>query len=182
MTENAQPIKISYSMTDPDLYEMVMHSKSKLWGWSGRTTVKVFMGLIALAFAMMAFGLPTVLGMPSDDPGKVPFQLGLLGAGAILVLLYPRYARWYTRKASTAYQTLPLSMTLVIDDAGIQAQLDGQSGSTAWKLIERVVETDVYIFLFLNRLRAYIIPKSALDGVKQERLRQLIDAHVGPKA
>jgi YcxB-like protein len=73
-------------------------------------------------------------------------------------------------------------MTLVIDDAGIQAQLDGQSGSTAWKLIERVVETDVYIFLFLNRLRAYIIPKSALDGVKQERLRQLIDAHVGPKA
>jgi hypothetical protein len=120
--------------------------------------------------------------MPDDDPGKVPFQLGLLVAGAVLVLLYPRYARWYTRKASTAYQTLPLPMKLVIDDAGIQAQLDGQSGSTAWKLIERVVETEAYTFLYLNRLRAYIIPKSALDGTKHERLRQLIAAHVVAKA
>jgi YcxB-like protein len=182
MTKDAQQIEISYSMTDPDLYEMVMHSKTRLWGWSGRTMVKVFMGLIALAFAMMAFGLPTVVGMPDDDLGKVPFQLGLLGAGAVLVALYPTYARWYTRKASTAYQTLPLPMKLVIDNAGIQAQLDGQSGSTAWKLIERVVETDTYIFLYLNRLRAYIIPKSALDGVKHERLRQMIGAHVVPKA
>jgi hypothetical protein len=182
MTVDAQPIEISYSMTDPDLYEMVMHSKSRLFGWSGRTTIKVFMGLIALAFAMLAFGLPTVVGMPSDDPGKVPFQLGLLGAGAILVLLYPRYARWYTRRASTAYQTLPLQMKLVIDNGGIQAQLDGQSGSTAWKLIERVVETESYIFLYLNRLRAYIIPKSALDVAQQEHLRQLIAAHVVPKA
>jgi YcxB-like protein len=182
MTGNTQPIEISYSMTDPDLYEMVMHSKSKLWGWSGRTVVKVFMGIIALAFAMMAFGLPTVVGMQDDDPGKMPFQLGLLGAGAILVLLYPRYARWYTRKASTAYQTLPLPMTLVIDDAGIKVQLDGQSGNTAWKLIERAVETDGHIFLYLNRRRAFIIPKSAMDGVKQNRLRQLIAAHVVLKA
>ena len=182
MTVENPAIEISYSMTDPDLYEMVMHSKSKLIGWSGRTTVKVFMGLIALAFAMMAFGLPAVVGMPDDDPGKVPFQLGLLGAGAILVVLYPRYTRWYTRKASTAYQTLPLQMKLVIDDAGIQAQLDGQSGSTAWKLIERVVETESYVFLYLNRLRAYIIPKSALDDVKYERLRALIATHVVVKA
>jgi hypothetical protein len=182
MTVEAQPIEVSYSMTDPDLYEMVMHSKSKLFGMSGRTTVKVFMGLIALAFAMMAFGLPTAVGMPSDDPGKVPFQLWLLGAGAVLAVLYPRYARWYTRRASAAYQTLPLPMTLVIDDAGIKALLDGQSGNTAWKLIERVVETDGYIFLYLNRMRAFIIPKSAMDGVKQNRLRQLIAAHVVPKA
>jgi YcxB-like protein len=183
MSVENPPIEISYSMTDPDLYEMVMHSKSKLFGWSGRTMVKVFMAVIALAFAMMAFGLPTVVGMPDDDPGKVPFQIGLLGAGAILVVLYPRYARWYTRKASTAYQTLPLQMKLVIDDAGIQAQLDGQSGSTAWKLIERVVETESYIFLYLNRLRAYIIPKSALGNpVERERLRKLIAAHVVVKA
>lgn len=182
MTADTQPIEISFSMTDPDLYEMVMHSKSKLFGWSGRTMIKVFMGLIGLAFAMMAFGLPTVIGMPNDDPGKVPLQLGLLGAGAILVVLYPRYAKWYTRRASTAYQTLPLPMTLVIDDVGIQAQLDGQSGSTAWKLVERVVETDGYIFLYLNRMRAYIIPTSALDGAQHQRLRQLIGAHVVPKA
>jgi YcxB-like protein len=182
MTTDSQSIEISYSMTDPDLYEMVMHSKSRLFGWSGRTTIKVFMGLIALVFAYMAFGLPIVLGMPSDDPGKVPLQLGLVGAGAILVVFYPRYARWYTRRASTAYQTLPLPMTLVIDDAGIKVQLDGQSGNTAWKLIERVVETDGHIFLYLNRMRAFIIPKSAMVGVKQERLRQLIGAHVVPKA
>jgi YcxB-like protein len=182
MTVEAQSIEISYSMTDPDLYEMVMHSKSKLFGMSGRTTVKVFMALIALAFAMMAYGMPALIGIWDDDPSKVPFQLGLLGAGALLVALYPRYARWYTRRASAAYQTLPLPITLVIDDAGIKAQLDGQSGSTAWKLIERVVETDIYIFLYLNRLRAYIIPKSALDVAQQERLRQLIAAHVVPKA
>ena len=77
---------------------------------------------------------------------------------------------------------MPLSMKLVIDDAGIQSQLDGQSGSTAWKLVERVVETDTYFFLYLNRMRAYIIPKSALDGLKHERLRHLIAAHVVAKA
>jgi YcxB-like protein len=182
MTVENPPIEISYSMTDPDLYEMVMHSKSRWFGMSGRTTVKVFMVIIALAFVMMTYGMPAAMGMPDDDPGKVPFQIVLLVAGAVLALLYPRYARWYTRKASTAYQTLPLSMKLVIDDAGIQSQLDGQSGSTAWKLVERVVETDTYFFLYLNRMRAYIIPKSALDGLMHERLRHLIAAHVVAKA
>lgn len=179
MTVENQPIEISYSMTDPDLYEMVMHSKSKLFGMSGRTTVKVFMALIAVIFAVMAYVMPIVIGIPDDDPGKMPSQIGVHLAGVILVVLYPRYARWYTRKASAAYQTLPLQMKLVIDDAGIQAQLDGQSGSTAWKLIERVVETESHIFLYLNRLRAYIIPKSAIgDPEIGQRLRQLISRHV----
>jgi hypothetical protein len=182
MTVSNPPIEISYSMTDPDLYEMVMHSKSNLFGMSGRTTVKAFMALIAVFFSAMAYAMPAFIGIPDDDPGKTPFQIGLLGAGAVLALLYPRYARWYTRKASTAYQTLPLPMKLVIDDQGIQSQLDGQSGSTDWKLVERVVETDTYFFLYLNRMRAYIIPKSALDGLKHEQLRQLIAAHVVPKA
>jgi YcxB-like protein len=178
-----KPVEISFSMTDPDLYEMVMHSKSKLLGCSGRTLVKVFMVVIALAFAMMAFGLPSVFGMAADDPGKLPFQLGLVGVGTFLVVLYPTYARWYTRRISAAYQTLPLAMKLVIDDAGIQAQLDGQSGSTAWKLIERAIETDTHIFLFLNRLRGYIIPKSAFSHAADlERLRQFIALHVVARA
>jgi YcxB-like protein len=178
-----KPVEISYTMTDSDLYEMVMHSKSRLLGWSGRTIVKVFMFVIALAFAMMAFGLPSVVGMADDDPGKLPFQLGVVGAGSILVVLYPKYARWYTRRASTAYQTLPLPMKLVIDDAGIQAQLDGQSGSTAWKLIERAVETESHVFLYLNRLRGYIIPKSAFsDAADLEQLRQFMALHVVAKA
>jgi hypothetical protein len=183
MTVETQPLEISYSMTDPDLYELVMHSKSRLLGWSGRTIVKVMMVVIALAFAMMAFGLPTVVGMADDDPGKLSLQIGLLGAGAILVALYPKYARWYTRRASAAYQTLPLPIKLLIDDTGIQAQLDGQSGSTAWKLIERVAETESHVFLYLNRLRGYIIPKSALGNpAKLVRLRQLIAAHVVVRA
>jgi YcxB-like protein len=174
-----KPVEISYAMTDADLYQMVMHSKSKLLGWSGRTIVKVFMVVIALAFAMLAFGLPSVVGIAEDDAGKLPLQLGLIGAGAILVTLYPKYARWYTRRASMAYQTLPLPMKLVINDAGIHAQLDGQSGSIAWKLIERVVETETHIFLYLNRLRGYIIPKSAfVDGASLETLRALIAMHV----
>jgi hypothetical protein len=178
-----KPVEISYTMTDSDLYAMVMYSKSKLLGWSGRTIVKVFMFVIALAFAMMAFGLPSVIGITDDDPGKLPFQLGLVGVGSILVVLYPKYARWYTRRASTAYQTLPLPMKLVIDDAGIRAQLDGQSGSTAWKLIERTVETDSHVFLYLNRLRGYIIPKSAFsDAADLEQLRQFIALHVVARA
>ena len=182
MTGDAGPIEISYSMTDPDLYEMAMHSRSKPFGMSGRSMVKVLMVIIALFFAAMAYAMPAIIGIPDDDPSKVPFQVGLLVAGAVLALLYPRYARWYVRKASAAYQTLPLPMTLVIDDAGIQAQLEGQSSSTAWKLVERVVETESHLFLYLNRMRAYIIPKPALDGVKYERLRRLIAAHVVPKA
>jgi hypothetical protein len=178
-----KPVEISYAMTDTDLYQLVMHSKSKTFGWSGRTIVKAFMGIIAVAFAMMAFGLPTVIGMADNDPGKTPFQLGLLGAGAFLVVLYPAYAKWYTRRASAAYQTLPLPISLVIDDAGIHALLDGQSGSTAWKLIERPVETDTHVFLYLNRLRGFTIPKSAFsDETSLERLRQLIAAHVAAKA
>lgn len=78
-----------------------------------------------------------------------------------------------------AYQTLPLPMTLIIDETGIQAQLDGQSGSTAWKLIERAVETETHIFLYLNRLRAYIIPKAALSsGTDLAYLRKMIAGHI----
>lgn len=94
MTVEQKPIKISYEMTDADLYEMVMNSKSKLFGWLGRTHVKLLMVVIAIAFAMLAFGLPSLMNMSDDDPGKLPFQLGLIGAGAILVGFYPKYARW----------------------------------------------------------------------------------------
>jgi hypothetical protein len=182
MTVENQPIEISYSMTDPDLYEMVMYSKSKPFGMLGRTNVKVLMVLITVFFAALAYAMPVAMSFPEDDPGKTPFQIGLFVAGVILALLYPRYARWYTRKASAAYQTLPMPITLVIDDSGIEAQLEGQSSKSAWRLIERAVETESHIFLYLNRLRAYIIPKSALDGMKHERLRQLIADHVVPKA
>ncbi len=183
MTVEQKPIKISYEMTDADLYEMVMNSKSKLFGWLGRTHVKLLMVVIAIAFAMLAFGLPSLMNMSDDDPGKLPFQIGLVAAGAFLAGFYPKYARWYTRRASMAYQTLPLPMKLVIDDQNIQAQLDGQSGHTDWKLIERAVETDTHIFLYLNRLRGYIIPKSAFsDHTELLRLRQLIATHVVVKA
>jgi YcxB-like protein len=178
-----KPVEISYAMTDADLYAMVMHSKSRTLGWSGHTMVKVFMGTIALAFAMMAFGLPGVMGIADDDPGKVPFQFSLVAAGVVLVVLYPGYAKWYTRRVSAAYQTLPLALKLLIDDAGIQAQLDGQSGFTAWKLIERAVETDTHVFLYLNRLRGYTIPKTAFnDDVELGHLRQLIAVNVVTKA
>jgi hypothetical protein len=178
-----KPVEISFTMTDPDLYEMLMHSRSKLFGCSVGTLAKVLRVAIVFAFALMAFGLPTVLGMADDDPGKPAFQVGLLAAGVILAVFYPVYARWYTRRVSAAYQTLPLPMTLVIDDAGVEAQLDGQSGSTAWKLIERAVETDTHIFLYLNRLRGYIIPKAALtEAADLADLRQLIARHVASKA
>jgi fosfomycin resistance protein FosX len=175
------PLSITYMLTDADLGQLVAHSKSRLFGLSGKTIGKLVMAYSALLVLGLAFAMPQVMGMADDDPGRVPLQLGILVAGAILVCLYPAFSRWYTRQSSSAYQTLPLQLKLRIDDTGVHSELVNQTGFTTWASVERTVETDNHFLIYLNRLRGYVIPKTALtNATDQVALRQLISTHVKP--
>jgi hypothetical protein len=174
-----EPISIRYTLTNTDLEQLVMHGKSRLFGWSGKTQQWVVMGYFAVAIVLVAIGLPAFVDMGQSFLDKLPFYLGLGVPGLIVIGLYPKFLRWSIKRSSMAYQTLPLPLSLVVDEGGIKAELDGQSGHTAWRVMTRAIETESHFLIYLNRLRGYVIPKSALvDEVTMQRFRQLIGRHI----
>ena len=130
---DVKPITLTTTMTEDDVAEISMHARYRLFGLTGVGRLRFAQVFIVVATFFVAFAIPEIMrdfGGEMESP--FAFQIGLIGAGIVLAALYPRFNRWAIRRASRAYQKLPLSMQLRFDDAGIHTVTDGQSGSMAW--------------------------------------------------
>ena len=100
------------------------------------------------------------------------------GVAAVLLLVRyvtaPMYRRWYLNQQMMGDR----NVRLAVDDQGVRGAVGGTRTEVDWNAVIRTEETPGHFLIWINKLQAFSIPKTALpvpDGV--ERLRAIIAAN-----
>lgn len=108
------------------------------------------------------------------------YFLVFLNLGIAVVLLLGRYVagpihrRWYLNQQMAGDR----KVRLVINDRGVHGALGSTRTEVDWEAVIRTEETPGHFLIWINKLQAFSIPKTALpspDGV--ETLRSIIAAN-----
>lgn len=91
---------------------------------------------------------------------------------AVLWFLYiPRYYHWSTRRRlhkmlnEKETQSLFGEMTLYLTAEGLRDEKpSGEVSKVPWSGVNKIGETDNYLFFYVNPVAAYILPKRAVQG------------------
>lgn len=103
------------------------------------------------------------------------YWMTLFGITSIIwIVFYPRYFDWEMRrrikkmlkegKNESLFKERKISLT---DEAIIETSSSSQS-STIWSKIDRIEETDRYIYIYNSSISAYIIPKRVFKNNKEK--------------
>jgi YcxB-like protein len=169
-------ITVKAVMTEDDVAQIALQAPMRFTGWAPVARDRVVRGLIILAGVLAGLGV-TLINWQGDESfmaAAAQFFAGPALVGVVLSVFYLRWIGWVTRRASRAYQTLPLAMTHVFDEQGIVTETRDQSGRAGWATIERAVETDQHVILYVAKLRAYVFKIAEVAEADREPLRQLI--------
>jgi YcxB-like protein len=172
----AKPITVKALMTEDDVAQIALQAPMRFTGWGPVARDRMIRILIIFAGVLAGLGL-TLINWRGDETflaTAAQFFAGPTLVGVVLAVFYLRWIGWVTRRASRAYQTLPLAMTHVFDEQGIATETQDQAGRAGWSTIERAVETKQHIILYVAKLRAYVIKIAEVAEPDREPLRQLI--------
>ncbi len=67
-----------------------------------------------------------------------------------------------------------------IDETGVTVSKNEDSASLTWDQVFKVVGVKTAVYIYSNRIHAYVIPKTALSG-QEEALKNLALAHMEPR-
>jgi hypothetical protein len=168
-------ITFTTTMTEEDVAQIFMQSPLRFTGWPARLRVPIMQTYIILLCTFIGIGIALVQWDPFETAlSNFGITLGTFLGGLITAALFPRYLKWGVRRASRAYQKLPLAMTLTFDDSGIASTLQDSSGHGSWSTVERALETDSHFLLYVARLRAYVFKTADVAETDRMPLRNLI--------
>ena len=67
-----------------------------------------------------------------------------------------------------------------IDETGVTVSKNEDSASLPWDQVFKIVAVKTAVYIYSNRIHAYVIPKSALSG-QEEALKDLAQKHMEPR-
>jgi hypothetical protein len=119
---------------------------------------------------------------------KIPFEKAIVIIGIITVVcsipaffLYPLYFKKKNRKfikrscESEKNKGIVGKHIIQITDGNFQEKTDYNNTTIPWKGIDRIEKTKEHIFIFVNEITAYIVPRKSLDEDDYNRFSQVID-------
>jgi len=98
--------------------------------------------------------------------------LGVMGTGAIILLITYFWPWLYVQDAFRNHSTAFTSQEWSIGEAGLRISGPDHSGDLSWTAVRRVVEDDEFFYFHLSDAQALILPKRALSPESSETLRQ----------
>ena len=92
--------------------------------------------------------------------------IGLISS-LIWIFIIPKFQWWYTRKSTQKLlgegdNTGSVSLTLSSDNIVVKA--DSGEAVYQWSQVDKIVDTEDYIYLFITNILAIIIPKRSFSG------------------
>lgn len=153
---------IHYTITPDDMlaFNQYFYRHSK----EGRVTF--------LVTYLLAPCIPFLIAVPhllNPRPDSLPLVVGLVLAGILMLVFFPRYLR-HTMRANFQKQlggSESATHVFRLDDHGIA--ISAPTGSTAfhWPTIREIVTTDEHIFFFYNARCAAILTRRAFESPDQ---------------
>ena len=115
--------------------------------------VSVIVALIASSLGWLFAGVVLHLG---DGPAAIA---GLLLFYVLFFFLYIRLGRIIARKAYLPDGSFKAPMRVTAEENGVRVESENYLTELKWKGIKRVVETPAHVFLMLDIMSGYVIPK-----------------------
>jgi hypothetical protein len=118
--------------------------------------------------------LPFILVKVSDMPFRY-LMIVFLVTYLIWVLYYPKYFASFTKKRLQKIINEGKNVSLFgarsisLDQGGIVESSNTGESKTSWTAVERVEETNKYIFIYVSSVNAYIVPARAFADLKQKK-------------
>ena len=94
-------------------------------------------------------------------------------AWGLLIFLLRQLTIWKIKKYPDENGALLGKKTYQLSDEGIREITDNSETLTKWKGIQRIEETNEYVFVFVDRIAAYIFPKREFKS--KEELGQFLE-------
>lgn len=150
-------VKITVTMTDSVMFDFLL-----------RHTYSRPSGIMSAIFTVVALALGIGNCVRGDVGGGI---LLLIVAGLFLTMPIS-----LLRKAKAQVKRVfALPLEYEISDAGITVRQGEREETTPWSAIMKVVGTGKSVIIYLNRMRAFVLPKESI-GENYGRLREIIRA------
>jgi hypothetical protein len=171
-----EPIAVESNLTHADWAAL-----QQVWGERQRQRVGKLQLLGAILTPLVTgVVVLSVLGSRHEPLPFAGFAVGLLGMlGSVLAM-----TSLFRRSSLPDEDGLVLgNVRMELSDEGISTRRASSSGVTQWSALRGVTRTDTHLFLWVDRLSAYILPLRDLpEGIDAEAVLQAIRAFAGPAA
>ncbi|HLC49430.1 MAG TPA: YcxB family protein [Candidatus Andersenbacteria bacterium] len=91
-----------------------------------------------------------------------------------LPLCFINVWNFYWRRMIKSFYTGRTDMvgehTLTIDENGLHLKSEQSEGSHTWRVVEAIEQSEKYLFIFLGKLSAHVIPKSSFNSPNAARV------------
>jgi len=160
-------MKVSFDLTRQDYieYNIFHHLNSK----ASRKSMQIIRFAIPVIYLLLAY--------PISKVSEIPFWWWatiLTIISVVWVIKYPKsFKKTIAKRVGKMLDEgknvgLLGNRTIEITDTAITSE--GQAGEmkTNWEAVERICETEDYLFLYIASVQAYIIPKRAFENKEKE--------------
>ncbi len=144
-----------------------------LYRFNMKRSYTTLQGPISIIIAILFCVSAVVTGM------HYQFQYtALYGAAALLFWLYiPVTLKGRAKKVMAKDAVLSGVLHYTFTDTGIQVKSGEQSAELPWKNVFKMTAGKKYVYIFSNRINAYIIPREQM-GEQYEAVRDLAKANL----
>ena len=139
-----------------------------IWLFSMYNANRGMLGIFNLSFTLAAIYMLMINISSSDIPMKLLFVFFIL----LFSVIQP--AMLYLKAFKQAKNNhIKDGFKIIFDESGFEVFQSGQSLKFEWNMIYKSAATNTMIIIFLNNIRAYLIPKRYLNK-DNYRLKELI--------
>lgn len=135
------------------------------------------MGIASLAFSILAFAY---LCINFSDMTKGKLVL-LIIASLMFTVINPIWIYFTAAKQVKLNPTFKDTITYEISESGVKVVQGEEELPVEWNEVQKVVETNNSMIIYLSKVRAFVIPKEDL-GDHRESVIELIQNAVDAKA
>ncbi len=136
----------------------VQLSARDLFRFNMRNTYTSLQGPISIIIAILF----VISGVVSATNGKYQYTV-LYVAVAILFLVYiPITLNARAKKTFRTNEVLSGKLHYVISEEGIEVHSGDEKGTLPWDMIFKMTANQKYLFIYSNRINAYIIPREQI--------------------
>lgn len=157
-------VKFEVKMTDKIMYDfMLHHNYTSVSGLLGAV-----IGCVALAFAVHDY-----------VSGDAVWVMPMIFVAVVSLILPPISMRTKAKMQVMGTPAFRKPLTYELTEEGIWVRQEGLETLNAWEDITKAVSSNCSVILYLTRVRAVILPRSAM-GDQYEKAMEMIHTHLSP--
>jgi hypothetical protein len=119
-----------------------------------------------------------------SELSMIGFFISLV-AGILFYIWYPKYYRSYATKhvkkmlSEGSNKALLGKQTITLSSEGVLSKAQSGESKMLWTSVEKVVQNEKYIFIYMGAINAYVIPKNSFTSLdEQNQFMDFVNKHI----